>query len=316
MKYVRFALGSSLVLALLATASLAGTATRTWVSRNGNDSNECTLTAPCRNFNAAIAQTASGGEVVAMDSACYQPFSISQAVTVEAAPGVYVGISVSSGDGIDVYAGAQDAVTLRGLSIKNQGSTSNGTAYSDNGILYYSGGTLDVEDCTVDGFAQGLYCPGTGAQLVVTDSVFTANAWQIAISGTSSPISAIINGVRLESSGPGNGGLLVLSGSNVVIKNSTITGCSAGVAAWANSSQPVNADVDNCVIFDNSGGISAYGTASGIVTVRVSNSMVTDNFIGLNNTMTSPSTILTRTNNTVEGNNTDEAGTVTTYLAK
>src|SRR5437016_2042614 len=39
-----------------------GTAQRTFVSAaSGLDANPCTRTAPCRNFQAAIAQTASGG---------------------------------------------------------------------------------------------------------------------------------------------------------------------------------------------------------------------------------------------------------------
>jgi hypothetical protein len=309
MNFIRFTLGSALLLALFATASLAGTATRTWVSGHGNDLNPCTFAQPCRNFNAAIAQTASGGEVVAMDSACYQPFSTGQPVTVEAAPGVYAGITVSSGDGIDVYAGAQDAVTIRGLTIKNQGSTG-------NGILFYSGGALEVENCTVDGFPQGLSCQGTGAQLVVTDSVFTDNAWGIMIWGSSSPISAVIDGVLLETSGPSNGGLFVGSASNAVIKNSTITGYLAGVQAQAPGSSPANVDVENCVTFGNGYGIAAVGAGLGSATIRVSNSTVTDNYVGLLNTLTCPGAILSRTNNTVAGNTEDEHGTITSYTAQ
>ena len=57
-------------------------AQRTFVSAaNGNDANPCTLSLPCRNFQAAIAQTASGGEVVVFDSGGYGTVNITQAVS-------------------------------------------------------------------------------------------------------------------------------------------------------------------------------------------------------------------------------------------
>jgi hypothetical protein len=310
---IRFTFGSALLLALFATASLAGTAPRTWVSGSGSDFNACTHAAPCRNFNAAIAQTASGGEVVAMDSACYQPISIFSAVTVEAAPGVYAGITATSWDGISVFAGAQDTVILRGLTIKSQGSEA-------NGITFGSGAALEVENCTVDGFGYGfgLYCGGGGAELMVTDSVFTGSNGGILIDGSLSPITAVIDGVRLEQlTMTSVGGVNAFSGSNVVIKNSTITGFVIGAQAESDGSSPVDLDVENCIIFDNSEGIGASDRAGpGIVTVRVSNSTVTDNYIGLVNDLTGLGALLSRTNNTVEGNSVDEFGPITTYIGK
>src|SRR5436853_5663 len=83
-----------------------GSAQRTFVSAaTGNDANPCNRAAPCRNFAAAIAQTASGGEVVVLDSGGYGTVTISQAVSLVAPPGVYAGISVFSGTGITINAG-------------------------------------------------------------------------------------------------------------------------------------------------------------------------------------------------------------------
>src|SRR5437870_11556491 len=79
----------------------AALAQRTFVSAaTGNDANPCTRTAPCRNFAAAIAQTASGGEVVVLDSGGYGTVTINQAVSLIAPSGVYAGITVFSGAGI------------------------------------------------------------------------------------------------------------------------------------------------------------------------------------------------------------------------
>jgi hypothetical protein len=68
--------------------------------------------------------------VVVLDSAGYGAFAITQAVTVQAPPGVYAGISVFSGDGITINAGGSDTVILRGLTVNNQGSNGNGILFN------------------------------------------------------------------------------------------------------------------------------------------------------------------------------------------
>src|SRR5438477_12911031 len=95
----------SLVTALLCSGS-AVAAQRSFVASNGNDSNACTRDLPCRSFAAAIAVTAPNGEVVALDSAGYGPFVVSQSVAVIGAPGAYAGVSVPSGDGVTVNIGS------------------------------------------------------------------------------------------------------------------------------------------------------------------------------------------------------------------
>src|SRR5688572_6672741 len=73
-------------------AASQATAARTFVSTTGSDANPCTNTQPCRNFAAAIAKTNAGGEVVALSSGGYGPFTIDKSVTVSAV-GVYAGIT-------------------------------------------------------------------------------------------------------------------------------------------------------------------------------------------------------------------------------
>ena len=105
---------------VLSVATASAQAPRTFVSGLRSDSNPCTRTAPCRNFAQAISQTSPGGEVVVLDSAGYGAFTITQAVSITAPPGVYAGISVFSGDGITITAGGSDTVILRGLTLNNQ----------------------------------------------------------------------------------------------------------------------------------------------------------------------------------------------------
>src|SRR5262252_4604757 len=136
--------GSFLFLVLHAPASLAQVQ-RTYVSGLGSDANPCTRTAPCRTFTQAISQTNAGGEIYVLDTAGYGPFAINKALSV-VAQGVTAGISVFSGDGIDINAGPSDTVILRGLTINNQGG-------AGNGIVFTSGLRLQVESCAVSGFA-------------------------------------------------------------------------------------------------------------------------------------------------------------------
>src|SRR5262245_32153968 len=108
-------LGLLMFLAFLASLSRAQGVQRTFVSGLGNDGNPCSRTAPCRTFPQAISQTSAGGEVYVLDSAGYAAFTITKSVSIVAPLGVTAGISVFSGDGIDISIGSNDTVILRGL---------------------------------------------------------------------------------------------------------------------------------------------------------------------------------------------------------
>jgi hypothetical protein len=114
---------------------------RVFVASTGSDTNPCSITLPCRGFSVAIGAVASGGEVIVLDSAGYGPVVITQSVSIIAPPGVYAGVTVASGDGIAVSAGATDKVVLRGLSINGQGG--------GFGIRVSSGKEIDIEDCHI-----------------------------------------------------------------------------------------------------------------------------------------------------------------------
>src|SRR5262245_3474417 len=152
---------------------------RTFVSTSGNDSNPGTQDAPCRNVQSALAKTALGGEVVAIDSGEYAPFVVDKAVTVAAAPCVYAAITVKSGDGIYVHAGASDAIVLRNLTLAGVGGR--------HGIFFETGGSLDLESIVVTGFTgRGLRLMAANAAttLVVRDSVFRDNSAGVVVNGS------------------------------------------------------------------------------------------------------------------------------------
>ena len=207
------------------TLSAYATNNRSAVSVNGSDLNSCAINSPCRSFSAALAATADGGEVIALDSAGYGPFTVNQSVTVSGAPGVHAAITVSSGDGIVVAAGD---VTLRNLVII-------GNPTADNGIRNIGAQTLHVINVLIGGFviANGegrgiisssgsLYLDNVrlhknafginlfGGSLRVTDSTIDDNVEGIEIDGNvhahivNTAVSGNGNGVAVSSAVPGN----------------------------------------------------------------------------------------------------------------
>ena len=108
---------------LACTCAAFGQNTRSAVSVNGSDGNACTVPAPCRTFAKAITVTNSGGEIIALDSGGYGPFTIDRAVTVRPVPGAYAGLAPTTTDGITVSAGGTDDVVLRGITINGLGGS-------------------------------------------------------------------------------------------------------------------------------------------------------------------------------------------------
>jgi hypothetical protein len=305
MIYARSLLSMLFVVALLAAAASAQV--RTFVASTGSDANPCSRAAPCRTFQAAVNAVAAGGEVVALDSAGFgSSVSITKAVSIIASPGVYAGITVSSGDGVDVNAGATDAVALRGLTVINQGSAGIGIAFS-------TGGSLTVANCVVNGFDSGAgvsFQPSGSSSLKVKDSIMRANGGGIAVAGSAQ---AFIEQVRLER---GVHGLFVGHGAIVTVRNSVASANATGFYVSSDSSASSELNIENCIASDNSSsGVRAITTSTGIATVRVSNSTVTNNPVGLHN-LGPLSVILSRDNNTIEGNVNDTLGTIGSYTPR
>jgi hypothetical protein len=155
----------AVVLCLASTFTLA--AQRTFVGATGTDNPNCSLPAPCRTFTAAIAATNSGGEIIVLDSAGYGPVTITKSVSIIAPPGIYAGISVSSGNGVTINAPGA-TVVLRGLSINGQGGA--------NGILVQAADRVRIENCVISNMgAQGIYHQANNAEMIVLDTIVRDN---------------------------------------------------------------------------------------------------------------------------------------------
>jgi len=279
---------------------------RTYVSGTGNDNNACTVSSPCKTFQAALALTIAGGEIYVLNSANYGAVTITNAVTITS-EGAVAGVLATSGAGITINAGANDVVNLRGLDIDggNSGSI---------GIQFTSGQSLNIQRTAIRGFTgSGIsFAPNAGTTtLFVSDTVVTNNG---------------SNGILVAPSGSGavNGAL-----NRVVASGNGAASNGVGIFAYgASSTGAVNVTMTDTVANNN-----AYGIGVGASAVMVRNSTVSNNAVGIRadqaailrvgqSTVTANGTGLQATNggllqsygnNNVSGNGTD--GTLTSTLA-
>jgi hypothetical protein len=284
-------------------ALAVGSQIRTFVASTGSDANPCSRTAPCRTFAVALVQTASGGEVVALDTGGYGTLTINQSVTITAAPGVQAFIAPSSGTAIEVNAGPADVIILRNLQLNSQGAS--------YGVLWEAGGSLHIENLTVNGFnTVGISASLlNNAELFVADTVLRHNnSAAISLNCASCTLRAAISRVRAEGNGDG---ITVGDNAFATVKDTIASGGSYGfhASSYAGSS---DLNLERCIATNNIGGFRAESSFSTAI-IRVSNCVVAHNGTGVS--AGTNGTTLSRGNNTVEANTSN--GTFTTsYAAK
>jgi hypothetical protein len=210
-------------------AKKAAGATRTWVSGVGEDANPCSREAPCKTFAGAIAKTAEGGTIDALDPGSFGPVTITMPVTIQGA-GHSTVIDVSpGGTGVTVEAGASKNVILRDLDIlSTPGCT---TPASGSGIDFKSGGALQLEDVTVRGFGDsGLKAePNTSALVTLHESTFTDNCSNgIFAQPTAGSLSLAADGLALHDNSTG---VFAGSGATVRLAQSQISDNATGLAS-------------------------------------------------------------------------------------
>lgn len=300
---------SAAVLALLSVPAVAQPV-RTFVATHGLDTNACSLTAPCRNFAAAVAVVAPGGEVVPLDTGGYGPVSINKAVSLIAPPGIHAAIAPT---GTPTMMSAVEVtgpviVVLRGMFFRGNGALF--------GIRADAGSTVHVERMTVNFFNQYGVMAVNGSTAIVDDSTLSENNVNAAAYGLNTPgvrNTLAVSRTRLQG---GAWGLLVLgngraSCTDCIASNQSNYGYQA--TAWYG----VLAELllERCAVthVSNIAGISAEShdvNGGGTALVRVSDSRVSQNHIGLEAMATEGCSgchaqLLSRLNNVVESNTTD-----------
>src|SRR5215475_10448511 len=144
MTKTRFAILTTLALALTAAPAQAQLA-RTYVSAAaGNDVNDCNRLTPCRTFQVAHDKTLANGEITVLDPGGYGAVTITKTISIINDGVGEAGVLVSGGlIGITVNAGPFDRVSLRGLTVKGIGFG------GGNGIRFNSGLSLTIENSVV-----------------------------------------------------------------------------------------------------------------------------------------------------------------------
>jgi len=183
---------------VLALGSANAAVQRTFVASYGLTANtafNCSITKPCRAFSEAISVTASGGEVIVLDSAGYGSVTITQSVSIIAPSGVYAGISVSTGYGILIN-GAGINVVLRGLAINGLSPS------SGDGIRVFTAGSVDIDRCVITNVGgEGIYVNSTSE--VIVDNTVVRHISGDAINLGPGVDRATLTGIRIEENGGG-----------------------------------------------------------------------------------------------------------------
>jgi hypothetical protein len=270
-------------------AASAAAQNRTFVSATGIDNASCSRTSPCRSFNAAIAVVVTGGEVIALDSGGYGAASVNKAISIVAPLGVYAGVSVTSGAGIEISAPAAN-VTLKGLSINGVGGTT--------GIQVDTVGQLHIENVLVTALGDGLLVYAA-TSFVVRDSVFRSNIYGIDIPNAFAPIAGFVERTRFDENSSAGG--TIGDYAQVDFSESTFFNNGDGFTVQP-ASAAASVFVDQCMFSRGNRGLNLQpSTASGTATAVVGRTT----FYRVNDPLHrggNPTNTFTFANNQVAGN--------------
>src|SRR5947209_19000040 len=228
---------------------------RSAVSVSGMDSNPCTIALPCRSFGAAVTVTNPGGEIIALTSAGYGPFTIDRSLTVSGAPGVHAAISLTtSGTAVIVSATSADRIIVRNLVLIGAGPAA-------FGIYNVTSAELHVQGCLIRSFFNAGIFSQSGS-LSIDDTALIDNPGAgVSIDSSRGTISNSL----LQGNGTGLVTTASATSASVVLVNSVISGSSTnGIdvrSTFGTGALVANVTVEDCTIAHNATGIMT--TASG-----------------------------------------------------
>ncbi len=287
---------------------------RAYVASYGLDANaatDCQVLNPCRWFFTAVTVVNPDGEVVALDSASYGPVTLTQSISLTAAPGVYAGISVFPAAIAGVSIGTPGInVVLRGLTINGQGGAV--------GVLMTAGNKLSIENCVISNFfvnnsdrQYGVFVE-SAATVRMVDTLVRDN--DIGIQLQAGATADISGSTFLGNSGVGIVMLNSTAGTTTAaaVSNTVVAGSGIGIYALADTNTAVAKIEMNRTIVSNSAIGVTVESAVGAASVSMRKSMVTGSSIhGLAN-LFSNGTLTSYGNNTLSNNSNNVAGTLTT----
>jgi hypothetical protein len=315
MTKLRFTLNALVVCAFaLALAHAAHAAPRTYVSPGGSDAANCsTVTTPCLTLQGAHGKTDGGGEIIVLASGTYGGVLINRAISIIGAPGVHAEISVTGvANAVTVEAPATAVVVLRNLYLTGPNA--------NKGVNFKTGQALYVENCVVNGFAQGIRVVGSVGALVYVRDTSVRNSTEGFImeptgADSSKPTTALIEHSHFENYFKG----AIAAGrfTQMTVRDSTFAGRSndntityAGILASPISTGTTHIMVENCLVSNNYLGIGT--NTDGVAFISISQNVIFDNELGVS--VCCLSKMITFGNNRFEHNIDDGSFNVSTPL--
>ena len=285
----------------LMSAMASAQATRTWVSGVGNDANPCSRTAPCKTFAGAISKTAAGGEINVLDPGGFGAVTITKAITISA-EGVEAGVLVAGTNGIIINAGATDNIVLRGLDIEGLGG---GTSPGLNGIRFLAGGSLHVENCTINRFNEfGIdFEPSGAAKLTVVNTIVRNNLGAtgggiLLRPGAAGSAAATFDGLVVSQN---RIGIRVEDRGKATMRNSTVSSNTTFGIHVKSVAAAAELNLTSSQVANNTQ--AALRSEGGLAMLRLSDTNVHDNGTGL--ASISAGALLSFGNNRIAGNTAD-----------
>jgi Right handed beta helix region len=270
----RFTLTALAIMAftLFVSSTSHAQANRTWVSGVGDDVNPCSRTAPCKTFAGAIAKTAEGGEIDALDPGGFGTVNINKSMTIDGTTGQGFGSILAAGtSGVTVNVNTNPAtstVILRNLSIQGVRRCVTAGCQGLNGIRYLAGNKLVVDHVYVTGFTvNGIDASkSSSGQLIVKDSSFDDVNIGIRVTTLAGTLTATIDNCRIQGGSTGVDGL---TGSSITVMNSVIShNSNFGLIAEAGTLNVTRSAINN-----NGTGVQA----SAGTTVRLADNLIYNN---------------------------------------
>jgi hypothetical protein len=244
---------SAILLPALYTPSAQAQNFRSWVSRGGSDTNDCTSAFPCATFTRALSQTFDVGQVSCFDSGSFEHFTVTFSVTIDCTGTVAItnrDFNLTCANDSVVINAPGKVVTLRGLKVTG--------GCQINGINIQAATAVYIEDCVIENNpGKGIVdTRTTGLTKLAIKNTIVRNNGSAGIVAAAAPKNSVV----LESvhSAGNTYGIAVATGNNVVINRSVM---SENTIAGVEADPGAQIFVDNTEISHNvSYGIYALGT--------------------------------------------------------
>lgn len=237
--FVALAATAFVTASALLSAPAASAASQTWVSGVGDDVNPCSRTAPCKTFAGAISKTDEGGQITALDSGGFGAVTITKAITIDGSE-VEGGVLATTVNAVQVNAGADDTVVLRGLDIVGgytvKPSATECSPNMLNGIRILNAGKVVVEDTRFTGVAGSsvlVAATTTSPQVVVENSVLRNGCGPAVAASAPDGQTTSVQLVNSTLS-TNNVGISAGQGSKVTLKSTTLFGNGTDTAVSGN----------------------------------------------------------------------------------